>query len=721
MVIDRKQKQISSMKNYEEIGDETKGHEGNYGYSSGSREGNAEINNMEHTRKLLDEWQWIDPIIFESDSFQYIVSNITDKMLKSTIRLCVVANLILAMTCLLHSAVADLFLSRSRSSEGSNSVNSMHRQHGTSLREDSATIVSASSFASSSEATGARERIGGFLIFKLLLISAVLAPDTLYLIILVTWFTLLGCLRSLDQLAHSSNINLVAIGQPPKKGIVQLLVWVLACDIVAAGSCLALFHTEGYGIVLLLVCDCALLGTDVMSHILKYYQSVLENSHDNDIRDLEERQLNLHRLSEDGNVDGNVQDEEEREEAYTSGHQERTVLSTAILTPNEIRQESGRLDHQMEGLQLVHERQLSILDTATFCLDIACHILTVAHFCHIWAMHGVQFTLIDGVLALHLHSAISTACAKLARRRNVHNLDRDLEGRFTNATDEELKQVSTDGDVCCICLGSMSIGGKVKKLHCGHIFHTHCLREVIKRAQNLQSAKCPLCRAPLVNDCNSVTHPLRRNDNLSNINFARQDNIPVNAQMQAARAINHTIDSDVGDDNIDAVHVHQAEDERAIIQFSTEGILPAWLPVPAFSFEVVRQPPLGPGTMAQSQNQQILTTTHVSTQRTDQGAITSLNQEETSPELQTEYETEASQSEDENGHTRVNFFQRVMLFMGYIPMSPEAEARALTQLVDVFPQYDRGDLSRELRNRGSLEAVTEAILIGAVPLIPSGE
>lgn len=725
MAAKQKVRWASLLKYDDENTDKAKRGEENSGDNYGGRERNDGSKSIENKRRVLDEeWQWIDHIFLEYSSFPYIATNIIDKILKSTIRLCIITNFLLTMTYLLHSAVAAWFLSHSGSSEVSNNATTTRRQHETSIREDPARMISEWSFTSSSGATGARERMGGFLIFKLLLISAVLAPDTLDLMILVTWFTLLGCLRSLDHLAHSTNINLAAIGRPPKVGIVQLLFWVLACDIVAAGSCMALFHTAGCGMVLLLTCDCALLGTDTVSHILKYYQSVFENSHDGNIRDLEERQLNLHRANEDENAYDSIEEEEEREEIYAfiglSGNQEQPLAATTTMTPIELQQESGRLDHQMEGLELAHSRRLSILDTAIFCLDMTCHILTVAHFCHIWILHGVQFTLIDGVLALHLHSAISTACAKLARRRNVRKITRDLEGYFFDATDDELKQASVDGDVCCICLGSMTKGGNVKKVHCGHIYHTHCLREVIERAQNLQSAKCPLCRAPLLDGCHSVADPSRRNEIYNSNNFSRESNTPIGPNTPAVQAENHTIDTETeGNDGGDVVADRQEENERALFRFSTEGILPVWLPVPAFSFEVVRRPPLGAQRVAQPQNQQRQTAPPISTPRLNSVAALSLNQGEDNPELQTEFEIQAPQLQQQD--EQLPFFQRFLLFAGLIPMSPAEEARALMQLVDMFPQYDRSDLSRELRNRGSLEAVTEAILNGIIPGVPRGE
>ncbi len=659
---------------------------------------------VERARKrVIEDWQWVDPIFFKDVSFSFIFTNVVDKILKSTIRLCVITNFLLAMTYILHSGVAAWFLAHSGAS--SNAA-ALQRQHENGMREDRARMGTEWSFASPSGASVARERMGGFLIFKLLLISAVLTPDALDLMILVTWFTLLGCLRSLDHLAHSTNTHLTAMGQRPENGIVQLLCWVLVCDSVAAGSCVALFHTAGYGMVLLLTCDCALLGTDTISHILKYYQSIWDNTHDSDIRTLEEQQLNLYRANEQNDVSSEGDD-------GTEGHQEEhSASTTARMTRAELREASGRLDHQMEELELAHNRRLSLLDTAIFCLDMTCHLLTVAHFCHIWALHGVQFTLIDGVLALHLHSAISTACAKLARRRNVFKIAQDLEGHFSNATDDELKQAATAGDVCCICLGSMSKGGNVKKAQCGHMYHTHCLREVIERAQSLESAKCPLCRAPLIDDC----HSTGRNDRPGSSSFLRQSNQPDDARIPVAPIANHAVDSRAdGDGGENIAPVRPVEGEEALFRFSTEGILPAWIPLPAFSFEVVQRPPNGTQRAAYFQDQQ-LPTGATPTQRIDPVDILASEQGGVNAEF--ERQDEQMQEEEE---VPMPFFQRILQLTGLLPMTPEEELQALAQLVDIFPQYDRSDLLRELRHRGSLEAVTEAILMGIVPGIPRGE
>jgi hypothetical protein len=136
-----------------------------------------------------------------------------------------------------------------------------------------------------------------------------------------------------------------------------------------------------------------------------------------------------------------------------------------------------------------HNRRVAILETTIFSLQLLAHLLTVAHFLHIWSLHGTQFTLIGDILALHLHSAICNA-----QRCNLHRIARDLDGVFEDATELELCKAMVLGDVCCVCLSSMT--SHVKKVACGHLYHAACLREqVVERARSMEAARCPLCRA----------------------------------------------------------------------------------------------------------------------------------------------------------------------------------------------------------------------------------
>jgi hypothetical protein len=641
-----------------------------------------------HFKHFLQEQRslrWIDPSIMNPS--MTTPTDIIDKILTSTPRLLAIANFLLAMTYLLHSAVAAWFLGPLQRQE--------HHQQSPHLANQQGLVVDWSTSA------GARERMGGFLVFKLLLISAVVAPDTLDLLILLTWYTMLSCLRSLDHLANATTTHLAALGQSPRSGVVQLLMLVLVCNILAAASCVALFHAAGWGMVLLLTCDCALLAADVLSHILKHVQCVLDDRHSQTIQSLEIRQLELH----SGNVGAETEwvapssDNNVTEAANAESDIDTTMVGDEEAEPMSafvVQEESRQLDRQMEVLDLAHARRLAILDTVEFVLEMLCHLLTVSHFLHLWSLHGVQFTLIDGVLALHLHSAISSGCKKVAERRNIHSIARDLQGLFANATEQELRKASSTGDVCCICLNTMSSGGHVIKVHCGHLYHTHCLREVIERAQSIQAAKCPLCRASILDG---------RRPGETNSAITRNIQPP---QDQAAPA------------TMDPVQP-QAQPivagEHALFRFSTEGFVPAWLPVPAFSFEVVRRPsaqPQSPTPGTEPQQAQgegdFDPTNEVAAENIDE-----------SPRLVERIQAPAVQAQQQHDGGQQSFLRRFLVLAGAIPMSPEEEARAIAQLVDMFPQYDRGDLLREVRARGSAEAVAEAILMGIFSGVPRGD
>jgi len=647
---------------------------------------------------------WIDP----SRIVHLWTANpteIIDNILVSIPRLLAIANFMLTITYVLHHAIASWFLDdHSSTTSGPSQITRVGGAGGGN--------PSAGDWSSP-----ARERMGGFLLFKLLLISAVVAPDPLDLLILLSWYTSLSSLRSLDQLAHAKTTHLSSLGRPPRSGALNLLLLVLVCSISSAAFCVALFHTAGWGMVMLLICDCVTLVLDVVSHILKYSICFLEDKHNQNIQSLEARQLYLHtsmhfRATQhqgDAAFDGFGNVSPAVLEGVAHGEQETDSSSLEDerhrISPDEAREESRELDRRMESLELAYSRRLSILDNAIFVLDLLCHILIVAHFAHIWSLHGVQFTLVDAVLALHLHASVSSVCRKIARRINTNGIANDMENLFQNATDEELRKASVAGDVCCICLGTMSTGGHVKKLPCGHLYHTHCLREVVERAQSVEAARCPLCRS-------SLLHGHVHSDEAHNVRTPGTGTV----QQQQQQEPPVVVVPPVGD----IPPPQAAPADHSVIRFSTEDILPDWLPVPSFSFEVVRRASPVPSSVGTG------TTPHATTvgrqnrplpppppvAALDEGSFV-VERPPTEAMENDPTRNRQQQQQQQDHHHPLSFFQRLLVLAGAIPMSPEEEAFALGNLVDMFPQYERSHLLRELRERGSAEAVVEAIMIGA--------
>jgi hypothetical protein len=64
--------------------------------------------------------------------------------------------------------------------------------------------------------------------------------------------------------------------------------------------------------------------------------------------------------------------------------------------------------------------------------------------------------------------------------------------RFPDASTEDLDRC--DG-ICIICREEMTTAGLNKKLHCGHVFHLHCLRCVWLCVEGCAGSGVPTTRS----------------------------------------------------------------------------------------------------------------------------------------------------------------------------------------------------------------------------------
>jgi len=649
------------------------------------------------------------------------LAGIIDKIFTSTPRLIAIANLLLAVTYLLQTAVADVFLGpvQTPPSATTNHINNPAAVPTTATR-----LNALDDQVRHRRRRAGRERFGGFLLFKLLLTSAVLEPDSLDLFILLSWYTFLSFLRSLSHLAGTTANHASQSGESPSLGALRLLVLVLVCDASATAGCVAVFYSTGWNMLFLLTCDCILLGIDAIAHIFRFVVAAMEEKYRVEVSVMEERQLELHELTHEAGLrdsrndvdvdsgdgdDGELRMDDDRNNIVETIRRERSGLEEfeddgelegPVEEDNDIALETElrQLDQDVAIAEAEHARCMGAMDTAIFALEIYALLVTIAHFVHIWALHGTSFGLVDGVLALHLHSTISMIGKKIAERRNVHRISRELNSNFPDANDLDIRKASAAGDVCCICLNSMMVGG-VKKVGCGHMFHTNCLREVVERERSIATAKCPLCRASLVT--------------------GRQEPPPVVRQPMAGGLANNGNNETTNTNNNDGAlgrigadvgpaqpaNPQQIPVEESLLRFSTENILPAWLPVPAFAFEIVRR-------------DTTVVEPNPNSEGGWQGFVRRGGEDANNDDDNGQENNE--QPPPEEGENEPSFWRRLLILLGAIPMSPEEEAMALEQLVDMFPQYDRADLLRELRARRSAEAVAESILLGIFSGIPRG-
>lgn len=123
-------------------------------------------------------------------------------------------------------------------------------------------------------------------------------------------------------------------------------------------------------------------------------------------------------------------------------------------------------------------------------------------------------------------------------RRAIHAMN----NLFHFATEEELSQMDA---VCIICRDEMVIEDRPKKLPCGHIFHTTCLRTWFQFQRT-----CPTCRAnvltmslPTTNSQGNNQNVNNRNENQNATEFENRPtinlNIPQNDRIRVAFRFDH--------------------------------------------------------------------------------------------------------------------------------------------------------------------------------------
>ncbi|KAL7146531.1 hypothetical protein ABFS83_06G047500 [Erythranthe nasuta] len=125
-----------------------------------------------------------------------------------------------------------------------------------------------------------------------------------------------------------------------------------------------------------------------------------------------------------------------------------------------------------------------------FFLDMMTMLMALAHYLHIWWLHGMAFHLVDAVLFLNIRALLSAIVKRAKGFIKLHIALGTLHGALPDAASDELQAYD---DECAICREPMA---KAKKLSCNHLFHLACLRSWLDQGLS-ESYSCPTCRKPL--------------------------------------------------------------------------------------------------------------------------------------------------------------------------------------------------------------------------------
>ncbi|CAK9135158.1 unnamed protein product [Ilex paraguariensis] len=131
-----------------------------------------------------------------------------------------------------------------------------------------------------------------------------------------------------------------------------------------------------------------------------------------------------------------------------------------------------------------------IIRNLGFSLDMMTLLMALAHYVHIWWLHGMALNLADAVLLLNIRALLSAIMKRVKGFIKLRIALGTLHGALPDATSEELQAYE---DECAICREPMA---KAKRLSCNHLFHLACLRSWLDQGLS-ENYSCPTCRKPL--------------------------------------------------------------------------------------------------------------------------------------------------------------------------------------------------------------------------------
>ncbi|KAG7235914.1 hypothetical protein INR49_001894 [Caranx melampygus] len=112
--------------------------------------------------------------------------------------------------------------------------------------------------------------------------------------------------------------------------------------------------------------------------------------------------------------------------------------------------------------------------------------LDLLHHVHMLLFSNIWLSMASLVIFMQLRFLVQEVQKRIRRHHNYLKVLRNMETRFSVASADEL---AANNDDCAICWDVMS---SARKLPCGHLFHSSCLRSWLE-----QDTSCPTCRLSL--------------------------------------------------------------------------------------------------------------------------------------------------------------------------------------------------------------------------------
>ncbi|NXI35027.1 AMFR ligase, partial [Galbula dea] len=135
-----------------------------------------------------------------------------------------------------------------------------------------------------------------------------------------------------------------------------------------------------------------------------------------------------------------------------------------------------------------------------FVMELTLLLLDSMHHIHMLLFGNIWLSMASLVIFMQLRYLFHEVQRRIRRHKNYLRVVGNMEARFAVATPEEL---AANNDDCAICWDSMQ---SARRLPCGHLFHSSCLRSWLE-----QDTSCPTCRMSLnITDSHHVREDQQR-------------------------------------------------------------------------------------------------------------------------------------------------------------------------------------------------------------------
>ncbi|XP_054026019.1 E3 ubiquitin-protein ligase AMFR [Dryobates pubescens] len=142
-----------------------------------------------------------------------------------------------------------------------------------------------------------------------------------------------------------------------------------------------------------------------------------------------------------------------------------------------------------------------------FIMEVTLLSLDLMHHIHMLLFGNFSLSMASLVIFMQLRYLFHEVQRRIRRHKNYLRVVGNMEARFAVATPEEL---AANNDDCAICWDSMQ---SARRLPCGHLFHSSCLRSWLE-----QDISCPTCRMSLnITDSQRVREDQQRENLEENV------------------------------------------------------------------------------------------------------------------------------------------------------------------------------------------------------------